>query len=260
MSAFILDVGNSRAKLFRWDGPFQAPIWGAACPPLLAAVGQWATPRTGGDWAPVVTGALAALGSGHPGPLLMTTVVPDALPALQEAIPHLVVVDHRSTLPFACHLDDLAAVGADRYCNMAAAAGAGLASALVVDVGTASTFDLLLDGVFEGGLIAPGPEFALESLARQAARLSPVPFGPEPLEAGRSTAEAMARGAWHTGLGGINWCIEGLKSRYGDLPVILTGGLGGHFTGPGRFFDPHFTLRGAAVLGGLTGDQPVTPA
>lgn len=252
MTAHILDVGNSRSKLFRWDGPQQAPGAGPACPPLLEQVGQWATPRPGGDWSALREGVRGACGPAGGNVLVLATVVPEVLGAIQDAVPQLVVVDHRSARPFACRLEDQAAVGADRYCNMAAAAGAGLRDALVVDVGTATTFDLLLAGVFEGGLIAPGPEFALESLARHAARLEPVPFGPQPLEVGRNTREALARGGWNAGSGGIDRCIEGLRDRYGRLPVILTGGLGRHFLGPDRFYDPHFTLRGAAVLAGLS--------
>ena len=127
-------------------------------------------------------------------------------------------------------------MGADRLCNVAAAAAAGLGSALIVDAGTATTFDLLLDGVFVGGLIAPGMAFAARCLGERAARLAPVPFAAAPLAAGRSTAEAMAAGGWHAGMGGVRHIVAGLLARHGRLPVIVTGGLGAHLAdlGPHR--------------------------
>jgi type III pantothenate kinase len=136
----------------------------------------------------------------------------------------------------------------DRLCNVAAAAAAGLGSALIVDAGTATTFDILLDGSFIGGMIAPGMASAAAGLATQTARLDPVPFGPAAWTAGNDTESAMRAGAWHTGVGGIRHTVKGLVDRYGPLPVILTGGLGVHLVDAGWYFDPHWTLRGAAIL------------
>ncbi len=97
----------------------------------------------------------------------------------------------------------------------------------MVDAGTATTFDLLRDGVFAGGLIAPGMAFAAQRLGETGARLAPVPFGPAPLDVGRSTAAALAAGGWHAGQGGVRRIVDGLLQRYGALPVVVTGGLGG---------------------------------
>jgi type III pantothenate kinase len=251
MKALVLDAGNSRVKLFRWDGDQQAPSLGKTPPPLLNLIHEWETPAKGGDFEGLASSvAMAQAQAGGPA-LVVTSVVPELVARLEGACAKLRVVDHRSDLPFACSIDDPAAVGADRYCNVAAAAGAGLTDALVVDVGTATTFDLLVKGVFIGGLIAPGPRFALDCLGQRAARLGPVPFGPAPLAAASNTLEAMTRGGWNTGIGGINFCIEGLLREHGPRTVILTGGLGEHLAAEERVIDPHFTLRGAAVLGGL---------
>ncbi len=102
------------------------------------------------------------------------------------------------------------------------------ASALVVDAGTATTFDLLLDGEFVGGMIAPGMAFAARQLGEAAPMLEPVPFGPASWEVGPDTAAALTAGAWHTGVGGVLAAIAGIRAHYGALPVILTGGLGRH--------------------------------
>ncbi len=253
MKALILDAGNSRTKLFLWEGDRQGPRFGTSHPLLLEEVQHWETPDRQGDWNGLQE-RIAATCARYPGrPLVVASVIPEVLAGLEELVPELRVADHRSDLPFASEPPDLAAVGADRFCNLAAVASGGLTSALVVDAGTATTIDLLIDGVFLGGLIAPGPEFALRRLGESAARLEPVAFAPAPLEPGRDTATAMARGAWNTGIGGINWCIDGLGRRYGNPPIVLTGGLGRHLQAEGRFFDPHLTLRGAAALAGLLG-------
>ena len=254
MKALILDVGNSRTKLFAWDGPHQGPVLKPDHPSLLDLTGQWPTPGKSDDWSSIQQ-AIREICALNPGvPLVTTSVVPDILAALDHPTLDLVVVDHRCELPFACDIEDGAAVGADRYCNVAAAHGAGLLDALVVDVGTATTFDLLVGGVFIGGLIAPGPEFALKMIGQEAARLKPVPLERAPAEAGKNTREAMIRGGWNVGIGGINSCIEGLVRTYGPLPILLTGGLGHFLMTEGRYHDPHLTLRGAAVLAGLLTD------
>jgi len=160
----------------------------------------------------------------------------------------VVVADHERDLPFEFDVADISQVGPDRLCNMAAAASSGLSDALVVDAGTATTFDLLLDGVFRGGMIAPGMAFAARQIGEVAARLEPVPFGPTSWDVGRGTEDAMAAGAWQAGIGGVLAVVTGLKCRYGDLPVIITGGLGHHLQIPGSYLDPQWTLRGGAIL------------
>jgi type III pantothenate kinase len=180
-------------------------------------------------------------------PVVLVTVVPEITEHLPQDL-DLRVVDHTSELPFALEVTAPAKVGPDRLCNVAAAAAAGLGSALIVDAGTATTFDILLDGSFIGGMIAPGMASAAAGLATQTARLDPVPFGPAAWTAGNDTESAMRAGAWHTGVGGIRHTVKGLVDRYGPLPVILTGGLGVHLVDAGWYFDPHWTLRGAAIL------------
>lgn len=251
MKAMILDVGNSRTKLLAWEGDRQGPALGRPHPPLLEIIDQRPTPRDPGTWAAWQENLNSLCSARKVQTLVTATVVPEVLSGLESCPAQVVVVDHRCARSFDCDIEDLAAVGADRFCNVAAAHAAGLREALVVDVGTATTFDLLVSGIFIGGLIAPGPEFALRMLGREAARLEPVPLEPSPAGAGKNTHEAMVRGGWHTGIGGINCCIEGLIRHHGPLPILLTGGLGHHLQGAGRFHDPHLTLRGAAVLAGL---------
>jgi type III pantothenate kinase len=151
-------------------------------------------------------------------------------------------------MPFAHDIRGPQTVGADRWCNVAAAVDAGLTDALVVDAGTATTFDVLAGGVFRGGLIAPGMSFAARALQREAARLWEVPFAPAELRAGRDTQEALAIGAYHVGVHGVRGTVIALLERYPGCTVVMTGGLGGWAALPGWQYHPDWTLRGLAVL------------
>jgi len=235
MRTLVLDAGNTR-------------LTGA-----VAEGGAWETdvwtdiPNGAPDFSDALDRNLAA----HVGlPVVLVSVVPAVTDLLRDRRADLRLADHEADLPFASRVPDLAAVGPDRLCNVAAAARAGFQAALVVDLGTASTFDVLKDGVFLGGLIAPGMAFAAEALGQRAARLQPVPFGPRPVSVGTDTADAMAAGAWLTGRGGVLAAIRDLVQAYELTQVQLTGGLGRLLAGPDRPYDPLWTLRGALALAG----------
>jgi pantothenate kinase type III len=245
VNLLVLDVGNSRMTARRLTSPEQWPRHPQPALPLTGA-GERETP--GADLDPADAAAwFADLVTPATDGVVMVSVVPRLTRFAATILPDVRVVDHRSDLPFASEVEDMAAVGPDRLCNMAAARAAGMADALVVDAGTATTFDVLCDGVFRGGIIAPGMVLAARALAERAARLAPVTFAPAPLAAAGDTAAAMAAGAWHAGMGGVRAIVAGLRRQHGDLPVIVTGGLGGHLADLG-LHDPDWTLRGAAWL------------
>lgn len=255
MNALIIDAGNTCVTCAAWEGRHQRPAQVAGSPVQLAPpvplreLGSLGHP-VGSEEDETFTSSIQRIHeeSGRPA-VVLVSVVPRVVDLLPEGM-DVEVVDHTSDLPFAMDVAEPGQVGPDRLCNVAAAAAAGLTSVLVVDAGTATTFDLLVDGVFVGGMIAPGMAFSARQLGETASRLSPVPFGPVSWDVGRDTRSAMAAGAWHTGTGGIRSVVHGLCSRYGNLPVVVTGGLGHHFSDPDWYLDPHWTLRGAAVLTG----------
>lgn len=249
----ILDVGNTSVRIAEAGvaGPGGAR---AAAGVAVRRIEDHPTPRSESARRALAK-RLLALAADHPGSPALVSVEPAVTAGLSEALPGLIVVDHRSRLPFAVAMPDPAAVGADRYCNVAAATACGWRDALIVDIGTATTFDLLSEGTFAGGLIAPGPAFAADRLGERAARLKPVPLAPCPLEAGLDTAAAMRAGAWHVGLRGIRYTIADLIAAYGPRPVVLSGGLAPLIAGelpsdPGFEWtcDPDWTLRGLAVI------------
>lgn len=250
MRAVVINIGNSRLRASLWTGaagerPKALLADGAVPLPELLAL---PTPRGAEATQAVVTALNAALESTGADAAVVASVVPAAGEPLLAALPGALSIDHTAPFSFTNGVDDPAAVGADRYCNVAAATAAGLSAALIVDCGTATTFNLLRDGIFQGGLIAPGMALAATALGETAARLAPVPLAPCPLRVGRDTASAMAAGAYHVGRQGVLGTVAALRERYGELPVIVTGGLGGLLAQTEWPYDPDWTARGAACL------------
>lgn len=256
MKALIVDAGNTCVTCAAWDNDGQRPALrpgsGARlAPPValreLGSLDLPTDPAKEKSFRDSFRGIHADAG----GPsVVLTSVVPLVAGWLPGGL-DLKIVDHTCGLPFILGVSEPDRVGPDRLCNVAAAAAAGLATALVVDAGTATTFDLLLDGEFVGGMIAPGMALSARMLGESASRLNPVPFGPVSWEVGRDTEAAMAAGAWHTGSGGVRAVISGILARYGQMPVVMTGGLGVLFEDSDWFFDSHWTLRGAAILSNI---------
>jgi pantothenate kinase type III len=253
MPIMVIDAGNTLVKAVLWENPVQWPEFagGGFLPGKSrdnpVEIGSIATSLHGNDplefsvrldkWAKACTA-----------PVVAVSVVPEMENALRVTWPALQMAGLHTAFPYPCEIEQAGRVGPDRFCNVAAALAAGLETALVVDAGTATTFDLLVDGVFKGGLISPGMAFAAEQLAKRSSLLEDVSFEARPLEVGRNTRDAMRGGAWSTGYGGVEWTISRLLEKYGPMPVILTGGLAGHLQNDSRYWDPHWTLRGASHL------------
>ena len=162
----VLDVGNTRVKARRMTAASQWPAHpdsgGGLSAIPLENLGTAATPRDDRE-RETLTSWLGGLPRGNGDPVVLVTVVPGVVALVRKTLPETIVVDHTRALPFVLAVDDPSAVGPDRYCNMAAAHSAGLTDALVIDAGTATTFDLLAGGVYIGGIIAPGLARASEA-------------------------------------------------------------------------------------------------
>ena len=146
-------------------------------------------------------------------------------------------------------------VGQDRLANSLAAQKLYGTPAIVIDVGTAATFDIVSsEGGYEGGVIVPGPQVFIDCLTERAALLPRVTLLETPLtEAiGRSTSEAMALGLVH----GFPAMIQGILEKVmvslgiiedGDSEVILTGGGAFRVGEIATKHDPDLTLKGIAL-------------
>lgn len=218
----VLDCGNTktayalfRGGRLRLHGAFEtAP----ATAPLARRRLAGHLRRRGVDAA----GSHAVLASVVPA---ATTVWLQALSLLTGARPLVVGVDRIPGL--VVRVPEPASVGADRLANALGVVAAHGAPAIVVDLGTATTLDVIDGrGRFLGGAIAPGAGTGADALFRAAARLRPVPLRAPRRALGRSTAEALLSGIvlGHAGL------VDGLVTRLaaglrGTPCVIATGGL-----------------------------------
>lgn len=163
-------------------------------------------------------------------------VVSSTVPALGDAWGQVgrlyldrepLVVGPGTKTGMALRYDNPREIGADRLVNAVAAFDRFADSCVVVDFGTAITFDpVSRDGEYLGGLIAPGVEISLEALTERAAKLPKVDLV-EPRELiGKSTVEALRAGVIYGFAGLVDGILVRLRAELGDdLEVIATGGL-----------------------------------
>jgi len=181
------------------------------------------------------------------------------------------VVASAGTVPIAIRVERPGEVGADRLVNALAAARLYGTPAVVVDFGTATTFDCVgADGAYVGGAIAPGIELGLEALASRTAKLPWVELRPPDRAIGRDTVSAMQSGT----VFGYQALASGLLARIRreladqsgsnahEVHTILTGGLAAapwarDVEGVDAI-DPDLTLKGLAILHAeVSGGDPI---
>lgn len=153
---------------------------------------------------------------------------------------------------------DPSAVGSDRVVNAVAAKKWYGLPALVIDFGTATSFDFI-DGSsnYLGGCIIPGVEVSIEALVRNTAKLPRIDLHWPEYVIGRDTVQAMRSGS----IRGYHCLIEGLIAQVieeqGAIPhIVATGGLGRLFAEKSdaiTCYDPHLTLNGLLHLSELNG-------
>jgi len=198
------------------------------------------------------------------GAIACASVVP-ALTAALEAVAvrrdRPLVIATSGTVPIAVRVDRPGEVGADRLVNALAAGRLYGTPAVVVDFGTATTFDCVgVDGAYVGGAIAPGLELGLEALAARTAKLPRVELRAPDRAIGRDTVSAMQAGT----VFGYQALASGLLGRIrreladlagvgpAEVHAILTGGLSAAPWAAAlegvEAIDPDLTLRGLAIL------------
>jgi type III pantothenate kinase len=163
----------------------------------------------------------------------------------------VVLIDGRSRLPITLDVEEPLTVGADRIVNTLAASRLFAKDAIVVDLGTATTYDCITaDGVFLGGVIAPGVLMMAESLARRTAKLPATDLVLPKSIIGRRTEECIRAGVMYGAAESIDGLIRRIKAEWprpGAPVVIATGGLSETFEPLCRELDqvdPYLTLRG----------------
>ena len=187
------------------------------------------------------------------------SVVPAVSGPLAEACARLtgaapVVIDGRSKLPITLDVDEPLTVGADRIINTLAASRLHQRDCIVVDLGTATTYDCITaDGVFFGGVIAPGVQMSAESLFRKTAMLSATELLPPKNVIGRRTDECIRSGVVLGSAEQIDGLVRRIKAAWPrpNVPLVIgTGGLAAVFEPLCSELDmvaPDLTLAGLAM-------------
>ena len=143
-------------------------------------------------------------------------------------------------------------VGADRIANSVGAYDLYPGAVIVVDLGTATTFDVIsAKGEYLGGAIAPGVAISLEALYTHAAALRSVELVRPRSVVGRSTVESIQSGVLYGFAAQVDGLTARIKLEVGEATVVATGGLAGliapHTTSI-QFVEPWLTLHGLRIV------------
>ena len=187
---------------------------------------------------------------------VLATVVPDARDPWDQAVRSLcgaqpLWVGCRTPLGIPITYPNPETIGADRLANASAAAGRYGVPVIVVDFGTALTFDVILpDQGFVGGVIAPGPSLMLDYLADRTARLPSVKPAPVRRVVGKSTEESMRIGAHYGYWGMVRGILDPLTANVGTRGLTLCA-TGGHARRLPRAMLPDIRIVPELTLFGL---------
>jgi type III pantothenate kinase len=156
-------------------------------------------------------------------------------------------------LPADPRVDPGTNVGPDRLVNTAGAFDRHGGDLIVVDFGTATTFDVVAhDGAYVGGVIAPGVNLSLEALHAAAAALPHVDVTKPPHVIGTNTVDCMTSGVFWGYVGLIRGICDKIKDEYGrSMTVVGTGGLAPLFEQGDTLFDAYeddLTMHGLTVI------------
>lgn len=159
------------------------------------------------------------------------------------------IVGENARLGVEVRIDKPSEAGADRLVNAVGGFMTYGGPLIVVDSGTATTFDVIgRDGAFEGGVIAPGVNLSMQALHTAAAKLPRIAIERPRAVIGKDTVGAMQSGVFWGYVGLIESMIERIKAEYGEpMTVVATGGVASLFEGATDridHFDPDLTIRG----------------
>ena len=222
-----LDVGNTETTVGLFQGEQLAGHWRLTT----------TTARTPDEWAALLSAYLVNAGHSPSGvrAAVVASVAPlvtqslcDGLAAATGVTP--VLVDARSKLPIRLDVDEPLTVGADRIVNTLAAAHLFKRDTIVVDFGTATTFDCITaDARFIGGVIMPGIRTASDELVRRTAKLPATELTPPERVIGKRTEDCIRAGVLWGMADAVDGIIRRIRSEWpspGGVPhVVATGGL-----------------------------------
>ncbi len=185
---------------------------------------------------------------------IISSVVPQSLFNLRKLAQRYFhktpyVVGDNTNLGIEVRIEKPSEAGADRLVNAVGGHIAYDGPLIIIDSGTATTFDVVAaDGGWEGGAIAPGINLSMQALHQAAAKLPRVAIERPAHIIGRDTVTAMQSGIFWGYVGLIEYLVGQIKREYGQaMTVVATGGVASLFEGATTtidYFDHDLTLRG----------------
>lgn len=247
----VIDVGNTNMTLGVYDGQ------------ELRATFRMTTkqPRTSDEYGVFITQLLRNKGieAAELEGSILASVVPDVMHSLNGA---LVRYTHTRPLNVGPGIrtgirivtEDPRAIGADRIVDAVAAYEKYGGPVLVIDFGTATTYDLITEkGEFSAGITAPGIRISSEALWRQTAKLPNIEIRKPKSILAQETITSMQAGLVYGQIGQTEYIVRRVKEESGiaQLRVVATGGLGrliADETAAIDIYDSYLTLEGLRIL------------
>ncbi len=219
------DIGNTETTAALFDGDRVGPHWR-----LTSTL-----PRTPDEYVLLLRSLFQSAGidiAAVKGSAICS-VVPQVTQTLRHACLECfgrspAIIDARAALPIRLEVDEPMTVGADRIANTLAASRLRKRDAIVVDLGTATTYDCITAaGAFIGGIIQPGVLTSAETLFRRTAQLAATELIPPKKVIGTRTDECIRSGVLYGAADSIDGLVRRIKKEWtGVNPlVIATGGL-----------------------------------
>lgn len=250
-----IDVGNTNVHFGLWHNNSWTLSWRA----------RTVVDKMPDEYAVLVRNFLTSADLGYE--VITGVAISSVVPALTSTFVELVhrymeleplVVSHQTKMGIKVDIDQPEQAGADRLVNAAAVVALYSAPAIVIDFGTATTFDVIsADGAYNGGAISPGIGVAHDALVRETARLHKVDLVPPPCAIGRNTIHAMQSGIFWGYVALVEGLVVRIKeamvdSQMGEsIKVFGTGGLAPLFNQHTTCIDlivPELTLDGLRVI------------
>jgi type III pantothenate kinase len=252
-----LDIGNTEITVGLFQGHTLQAHWRLTTTP----------DRTPDEWAAAIGGFLIQAGHSpnEVRAVCLASVAPTATQSVVEGVATAtgrtgVAVHPRSPLPVTLDVDEPLTVGADRIVNVLAAVELYHADVIVVDFGTATSFDCITaDARFLGGVIMPGLRTAADQLTRRAAKLPATELKAPSRVIGRRTEECIQAGVLYGTADAVDGIVRRIRAEWpagGSPRVIATGGLApvlAPLTTSIEHTHPDLTLQGLRIAAGHLG-------
>ncbi len=246
----VIDVGNTNAVLGMYDGQSLIRNWRITTDKS----------RTVDEYAILIDQLfrLSSVQFSDIRDVIISCVVPPVLNTFErlcrkyfQKTPYIVGPGTKTGMPIL--YDNPKEVGADRIVNAVAAYAKYRRSLIIVDFGTATTFDFISGrGQYLGGAIAPGVSIAAEALFERASKLPRVEISHPPQVIAKNTVNSMQSGIFYGYVGLVDGIVARMKAEAGENPlVVATGGLARLISSASATIDevePLLTLEGLRII------------